>query len=267
MSKLPILALLLFCMGVASNAAAQDDSTEALAKAAQNPVANMISVPFQENLNFGVGPYNQTQSLLNIQPVVPFSLTPDWNLITRTIIPVLNQPRLSPTIDPEFGIGDINPTFFVSPSKPGSIIWGAGPTFLLPTATDRYLGTGKWSAGPSVVVLTTPGPWVLGILASNVWSFAGPSSRANVNTFSSQLFVNYNLPQGWYLTTSPIITANWTAPASQRWTVPVGGGIGRIFKVGGQALNAQLGGYYNVVRPDGAATWQLRAQLVFLFPK
>jgi hypothetical protein len=243
-------------------------STSDLAKAAQNPIADMISVPFQNNFNFHVGPHEQLQDVLNIQPVIPITLDRDWNLITRWVTPVISQPPLTVTGDREFGLGDINPSFFFSPKQPThGIIWGIGPTFVFPTGTDKTLTQGKYSVGPTFVALTIQGPWVLGVLVNNVWSFAGKSNRAPVNQMLLQPFVNYNLPGGWYLTSSPIITADWEADQGDRWTVPVGGGFGRVFKIDKQAINAQLAAYYNVARPSGAADWQVRAQVQLLFPK
>ena len=143
-----------------------EESQEALAKAAQNPVAKLISVPFQNNFNFGVGPNNTMQYILNFQPVIPISLSEDWNLITRTIMPIINQPSPAPGVRSAFGLGDINPTFFLSPAKSEKFIWGVGPTFTFPTATDPMLGSGKYSAGPAVVALTMQGHWVVGALAN-----------------------------------------------------------------------------------------------------
>ena len=259
---LAILASSLLC----ANEALAQQKTEDLAKAAQNPVAAMISVPFQNNTNFNVGPFNRAQDILNIQPVIPITLNADWNLISRSIIPVMLQP--SPTTDSSlFGLGDISETLFLSPTHPGSIIWGLGPALTFPTATNSILGTGKWLAGPSAVALVTPGHWVIGALISNQWSFAGDGNRPSVNTGLIQPFINYNFSGGWYATFSPVMTVNWNAASGQQWTVPIGGGIGRVFRVGKQPLNAQVAGYYNVVRPDGAADWQLRLQLSLLFPR
>jgi hypothetical protein len=239
-------------------------SVEDLAKAAQNPVADMISVPFQNNFNMG-GKYGP-QYILNFQPVVPFSINQDWNLITRTIIPTISTPL--PFGDRVTGFGDINPSFFFSPVKPtDGIIWGFGPTFVLPTASDELIGQGKWSMGPAFVALKIAGPWVFGALINNVWSVAGDSDRKSVNQMTAQPFLNYNFPGGWYLTSSPIITANWMETGDKRWVVPVGGGVGRVFKIGDQPVNAQLALYYNVVRPQNGADWQLRFQFQFLFPK
>ncbi len=152
---------------------AGENETDELARAAQNPVASMISLPFQNNTNFEFGPQEKTQNIMNIQPVWPFEMNEDWNLITRTIIPVISQPAFTPDQDREFGLGDTVFTAFFSPKDSGEWIWGVGPALLLPTSTDDRLGAGEWGAGPSAVVLTIRGPWVVGSLFSNVWSFTG----------------------------------------------------------------------------------------------
>jgi hypothetical protein len=141
-----------------------------------------------------------------------------------------------------------------------------GPVLVLPTNTDEYLGADRWSAGASLVALTMPGKWVIGSLFNNVWDFAG-SDDVDVNFFTWQYFINYNLPKGWYLTSQPIITANWEADSGNQWTVPFGGGVGKIFKIGKQPLNAQVQAFYNVEKPENGPDWQLRLQLQFLFPK
>lgn len=238
-------------------------STDKLREAAQNPVANMISLPFQNNTNFNYGPYNKAQNVLNIQPVIPFKVTEDWNLITRWVTPVIAQPRVSPTEGAEFGLGNIQPSFFVSPANPGKIIWGVGPALWLPTASAKTLGVNKWGAGPSAVALTIHGPWVIGALVNNIW--AGTQGQ-RVNQLLVQPFINYNLPHGWYLTTSPVITSNWLAQSGDRWTVPVGGGFGRLFKVDKLPINAQIQAFYNVVKPQDGPTWSLRFQIQALFP-
>lgn len=266
-SALTLCALSIVGIALMGGEVKAEVDTKALAEAAQNPVANMISLPLQNNTSFGVGPGDDTQNVLNIQPVVPLSLSEDWNLITRTILPVIYQPAMVEGGDSEFGLGDINATLFVSPAKPGKLIWGVGPVFSLPTATDDVLGTDKWSAGPSVIALTIQGPWVIGGLVSNQWSFAGDDDRADVNSFLFQYFVNYNMDDGWYLSSAPIITANWEADSGNQWTIPFGGGFGKIFKIGKQAMNAQLQSFYNVETPDGGADWSIRFQLQFLFPK
>ncbi|MEW6584677.1 MAG: neuromedin U [Nitrospirota bacterium] len=242
----------------------QEASEAELAKKTQNPVSDLISLPFQNNLNLGYGPENEVQNILNIQPVVPLSLSSDWNLITRTILPVIHTDW---PIDGN-GLGDLNISLFLSPAKSGKIIWGLGPVIAMPTATDDLIGSGKWSTGPTAVVLTMPGRWVVGILANHLWDFAGQSDRSHVNATLIQYFINYNLPDGWYLSSAPIITANWSADSSRDiWTVPFGGGGGKIFRIGKQPMNAQLQAFYNVEKPQVGPDWTLRFQLQFLFPK
>jgi hypothetical protein len=142
-----------------------------------------------------------------------------------------------------------------------------GPTFFLPTASNAVLGKEKWSVGPGLVLLTMPGKWVIGLLANNVWSIAGKEERSDVNQMLLQYFINYNLPDGWYLSSGPIITANWKAESGQQWVVPFGGGFGKIFKIGSQPLHAQVQAFANVVKPDNGADWSMRLQLQLLFPK
>ena len=243
-----------------------------LAKQAQNPIANLISLPLQNNTNFNVGPQDRTQNILNIQPVWPFSIGENWNVITRTILPVsyvssgqsLGDGIIPSPIDEDriFGLGDTTFTAFFSPKNSGKVTWGVGPVVLLPTSTDDALGAGEWGGGLSAVALGMPGNWVVGSLISNVWA-------QDVDLFTWQYFINYNIPDsnGLYLTSAPIITANWEADSDNRWTVPFGGGIGKVFKIGKQPVNGQISAYYNVEKPEFGADWQLRLQLQFLFPK
>jgi hypothetical protein len=273
------LATLLFATTLAAQNAAPANDTDALAKATQNPVASLISVPFQNNTNFAIGTYNRTQDVLNIQPVIPSKLGPHWMLISRIIQPIVWQPYSTQTTGGEFGFGDMSPTFFLSPAKPGKLIWGVGPAWAFPTATNQLLGQGKVSIGPSVVVLVQPGHWTLGALTNNVWSFAGSGSRPEVNQFLLQYFVTYNLKKGWNVSSSPILTANWNNKApldaanggdttsGGRWTVPVGGGVGRITRLGFQPVNMALNFYGNVVHPSGASSWGMRFQIALLYPQ
>ena len=276
MKSKSISILIVFVLIFSVNSIAQNDETQliedfegeaSLAQAAQNPIASMISLPFQNNTNFGFGEFDRTQNVLNIQPVIPFRIGSNWNLITRTIIPVITQPDFSSETGSNTGLSDINFSAFFSPSKASKFIWGVGPAIIFPTATADNLGSGKWSAGPTVVGLTMQGSWVIGLLVSNVWSFAGNSDRDDVNFFFSQYFINYNMNHGWYLTSAPIITGNWKAEPGNQWIVPFGGGPGKIFRLGKQPMNINVQAFYNVVKPDFGPDWQFRFALTFLFPK
>jgi len=250
--------------------AGQDASagaTAQLQKAVQNPVANLISVPIQNNSNFSFGPYDRTQDVLNIQPIIPAKISKDWLVISRIIQPIVWQPYPGQPTGGEYGLGDMNPTFFLSPVKPGKLIWGVGPALVIPTATNKILGQGKFSMGPSVAALAQPGHWTVGALINNVWSVAGDGSRPAVKQMLLQWFVNYNLKKGWYLSAAPIVTANWEAASGNVWTVPFGGGVGRVMKLGFQPVNIYAQFYGNAVHPAGTASWGMRLQLSFLFPK
>jgi hypothetical protein len=250
-------------LSMAGASFAQDDS-KSLAQAAQNPLASMISLPFQNNTNFNYGPEGGSQNTLNIQPVWPFKMNDDWNFVTRTILPVVSIPALTSGDSRTTGLGDTTFTGWFSPSAASMWIWGAGPVLVLPTSTDDELGTGEWSAGASVVVLTMPGDWVIGSLFSNVWDVSG---SVDVNFFTWQPIINYNLSDGWYLASVPIITANWEADSDQRWTVPVGGGVGKIFRIGKQPINMSVHVYYNAIKPDVVGDWTLRIQFQLMFPR
>jgi hypothetical protein len=261
----------------AAQSAATD--TAALAKATQNPVASLISVPLQNNANFGVGQYNRTGDVFNIQPVIPMKLNDKTMLITRVIQPIVWQTYSTQPIGGQVGFGDMNPTFFLSPAQPGKFIWGAGPTFILPTATSSSTGQGKFSLGPAVVALIQPGHWTIGTLINNVFSVAGSKHRPYVNQMTLQYFINYNLKKGYYLTSGPIVTANWrgkgtsegangdTSTDGNIWTVPFGGGIGRIQRLGFQPINWTVQFYGNAVHPQGASPWSLKFQIALLYPK
>ena len=252
-------------------------STEELAAAAQNPIAAMYSLPFQNNIYGGAGPrHDATANVLNIQPVIPFTVG-DWNILSRTIAPLVYLPSLTtgPSEITEqslfsgshFGLGDINQSFYFSPARLPRLIWGIGPSFNLPTATATPLGSAKFSMGPAAVALVMPKPWVIGTLARQLWSVAGPSNRPNVSQFLLQPFVNYNMEEGWYLVSSPIITANWEASSGNKWVFPLGAGMGKIFRIGEQPMNASLQAFDYLLSPTGGPRWAVRAQLQFLFPR
>jgi hypothetical protein len=244
-------------------------SATELAKLAQNPVGNLISVPFQNNTNLNFGPEKGTQNILNIQPVIPIEITPDWNVITRTILPVIWNPSLGPGDGATTGIGDTTFTAFLSPAKPGHWIWGVGPVLQLPTNSNAELGNKNWGMGASFVVLHLDqgDPWVYGVLLNNVWSLTSNKQGGSYSAGLIQPFVNYNFKEGFYLTSAPILTVNWKADSGNQWTVPLGGGVGKIFHFGKLPVNTQLSAYYNVVKPDFGANWQIRAQVQLMFPK
>src|SRR5262245_11830005 len=231
---------------------------------AHNPIATTISVPFQSNTYSGDRPLEKTADVLVMQPVIPIKLAPKWNLISRWVTRVVYQPRASPDQGSEFGLGNLQPEFYFSPAHSGKMTWGVGPRLYLPTATHREFGINTLGAGPAAAVVAIRGPWVMGILANNVWAGSG-IDRVNQMTLSP--FVHYNLTDGWYVVSSPVITSNWAATSSDRWTVPVGGGIGRLFKVDNQSVNTRIQGLYNVARVDFASRWQLQVQVQLLFLK
>lgn len=265
-SKYLIIVLVLFFV-TGSNFAqdAQDSGEDDLASKIQNPIASLISVPFQNNADFNTGAFDRTRNTLNIQPVIPFSLGENMNLITRTIIPIISQPLGEN--DSEFGLGDINLSLFLTSAKPSKVIFGGGIALGIPTASNFVLGSEKWSAGPSVVALIQPKGWTIGALAQNTWSYAGAEERGDVNFFFSQVFVTKNLEKGWYINSAPVITANWKASSGNQWTVPLGAGFGKLFRLGKLPINAQTGYYFNAVKPDGGPNSQFRFQVVLLFPK
>ena len=272
LKTLALTALLL--PGIAS----AEMTKEEIAKASQNPLTAMYSLPIQNNTYFDRASDGKVKNVANFQPVIPIDLNDDWTLVTRTIMPLTSAPTYSGdggSYERVFGLGDTSFTAFFTPKNigEGDWIWGVGPVIYMPTATDggSELGTEKWGAGPAAVALKMDGKWVYGALLMNIWSFAGPGQSEGikkVNTMQLQPFVNYNLDDGWFLTTVPIITANWEADSDHRWTVPMGMGVGRAMKLGKIPMTAQLHGYYNVVTPDDyGEAWQMRIQVQLLFPR
>lgn len=251
-----------------SNALATENTT-VLAKKLQNPIGDLISVPFQSNTNFNYGPNKGTQVILNIQPVIPIHVNENWNIITRTILPLIWQPSLQPRDTVPFGTGPTTFSAFLSPAQPSNgWLWGVGPVIQLPTSSNATLGSNVWGGGLTAVAVYMSGPWVAGALANNVWSFGGTSGAdgTSYNNFLLQPFVNYNFGRGWYVGTSPIISANWLVAGDNAWTLPIGGQVGRVIKIGGKLpVNLSLGAYYNALRPQFGSNWQLRAQATLIF--
>jgi len=244
-------------------------------KASQNPIASMISVPFQENWNFGIGDSDRVQNVFVIQPVIPVSLGSNWNVITRWVTPIVYQPYAVPLEDGSlhqtgaYGLGDMQPQFYFSPKKHSVVTWGAGPIFIVPMGTPyRYMSQGKFAIGPTFVALAQPKFGTIGVLVNNMWSVAGHKDRPDVNQFYLQPFLNYNLKKAWYLSLQTSgITANWEKNHGGRWTVPIGGGPGRVWKFGHQAVNVQTFFFGNVVHPPKASPWEFRMAFTLLFPK
>lgn len=236
----------------------------ALAKKTQNPVSDLTSLPFQFNFYSGGGLEKQTQMVLNFQPVVPIKTVTDYNLIVRAIVPFVSIPTGSGSTSS--GIADIQAQIYLTPSKPGKVIWGIGPALSFPTATNALLATGDFAAGPAVVALATPGPWVIGALVNQLWTYAGPRGSTGVNAFTFQYFINYNFGIGWSISSSPLISANFSAPGAQQWTVPWGLGISKVTAIGTRPISLALQYYNNVIAPPSAGRNQVRMQVSLLYP-
>jgi hypothetical protein len=248
-------------LGWGPPAAAQ--TADELAKQTQNPVASLISVPLQANWDFGLGDRDATSTLLNVQPVMPFGISKDTNLILRVILPLTSQPASDGTR--VNGLGDVLTTAFFSPIKSGRIIWGVGPVFLLPTATNNALGSEKFGLGPSVVALTQPGKWTIGALASQTWSVSGAKDREDVNTTFLQPFINYNLGSGLSAGVSMEATGNWNA--DHTWTAPLLFNLSKVTLLGKRPVSFALAAGPTISSPAGGADWRFRLAATFLFPR
>ena len=237
-----------------------------LAKASQNPVADMNTVPIQFNWFSGGGlPGSQTLSQTLIQPVLPLPLNKDFNIVSRTVVPVMSVPTSNG--EKMKGIADIQEQIFVSPSHAKGFIWGFGPIFSLPTSTVSVISTGQFALGPNAVILVMPGKFVMGAVINQMWRIGGSTITTPINQFYTQPFINYNFKLGWSVSFAPAITANWSAPSGQQWTVPLGAGVSKITVIGKQPLNLSFQYYHNVERPDNAGADQVRMVVVFLFPR
>jgi len=245
----------------------QSGGKEELAQELTNPLANLVTIPIQMNYDSGIGSEeNGSRMQINIQPVYPFGLGTDWNLISRTIVPLTYQDEIFPEAGSQFGLGDINLSLFLSPAKPTSgVIWGAGPVLLLPTATDALIGGKKWGAGPSAVVLAMPGAWTVGALANHLWSFAGDSERADIDNTFVQPFVAYTLPNAWTFSIQSESSYNWETAS---WSVPLNFAVSKLVKLGKLPVSLQAGVGRWLESPVGAADgWRFRLQANFVLPK
>lgn len=260
MKPIHILAAFALLLPVAP-LTAQDDLAQQLA----NPVSSLISVPFQSNWDFGIGPEEASRYTLNNQPVVPLSLDEEWNLIVRTIVPVIDAESPAPGIPDASGLGDIVQSFFFSPVDPvNGWILGAGPAFLYPSASDSLLGSEKWGAGPTAVALKQEGPWTYGALVNHLASFAGDEARADVNATFLQPFVSYITPAKTTYTLNSESTYDWER---EQWLVPVNAIVSQLVAFGDQPVQLSLGARYYAEGPDGGPEWGIRAAVTLLFPR
>ncbi|MBR0648749.1 hypothetical protein GXW78_03690 [Roseomonas terrae] len=244
------------------DASAQQADSDLAAQLA-NPVAALISVPFQNNLDFGGGTGDAFRYVMNFQPVVPLTLGPDWNLILRTIVPLQYSERVYP--DHRWGLGDTVQSFFFSPSQPvNGITWGVGPVMLYPTATEG-IGQRQWGAGPTGVLLRQSGPWIYGALVNHIWSMGGtPNGQEAINATFMQPFINYVFPSQTTLFLNTETTYDWSR---RQWSVPINAGVNQLVNIGGQAVQVGAGIRYFAEGPQGGPDWGLRLNLTFVFPK
>ena len=269
-------------LGAVTESSAEDAEADTLAKQLSNPISSLISVPFQANEDFGYGPsHNGYKFTLNIQPVIPISISKDWNLILRTIFPIVSQhdlfyvenlPKNSP-VQPQNrsqdGLSDTTQSFFFSPKKPGpfGLIWGLGPVFLYPTGTHPFLGTGTFSIGPTLVVLKQTGPWTAGALMNQLWSVVIEEHRSSLSQMFLQPFIAYTTKTHTTFTLSSESTANWNnTPGDAKWTVPLIFQISQILKIGKQPISLQIGGKYYADSPRYGPDWGVRFALTLLYP-
>lgn len=256
--------LLSMTQGVCSEE--KKDSDEALAMKVTNPIANLITLPIQVNFDNNIGPDDGSKVLTNIQPVIPFDLSDDWNIISRTIMPVVYQDDIFSQSGSQFGLGDISLSLFAASKTPSSsgLIWGAGPIILFPSATDSYLGGKKWGLGPAAVALKMAGPWTMGALANHVWSVAGDDDRSDINNTFVQPFVAYTTHSAWTYSLQSETTYNWEA---EQWSVPVNFAVAKLVRFGKLPVSLQAGVGYWVESPDtGPEGFRFRLQANFILP-
>jgi hypothetical protein len=261
---------ILFAALLASSARAQQttvvspaaESAQDLAKSVHNPFEDFVKIPIQAETGFRIGAKHNAGECINVQPLFPFRLTDKWDLMVRPSQSVTYLP--SP--HEQFGLNDLQTSFFLTPHNANEWIWGVGPIFEFPTATGKQLGSGRWSAGPAGAIIYSEGPWFSGVLANHLMSFAGDRNRGSVNLTYIEPQVSYNFESGWYAQIDPPISYDWTADTKDAWVLPVGADIGKAFDIGPQALSIQLGSYDFLKHPEGGPEWMIRAQITFLFP-
>ena len=237
-------------------------TNQQLAISVHNPFEDFVKVPIQSTTGFQLGRSGKAGDAVNIEPLFPFSLNDDWDLMARPSLTV----AYSPTPHEQSGLEDLQTSFFLTPHKESTWIWGAGPIFQFPTASSSELGTGRWSAGPTAALVYTKGPWFGGILTYHLMSFAGTHARGSVAQTYIEPQISYNLESGWYADIDPQMTYDWTANTANAWLIPMGADVGRAFNIGTQNMSLQVGAYDLVKRPDGAPQWIMRVSVTFLFP-
>ena len=237
-------------------------SDQALAIAVHNPFEDFVKVPIESDTGFHLGRAHKAGDAVNIEPLVPFSLNADWDLMARPSLTV----AYGPTPHEQSGLEDLETSFFLTPHKESTWIWGVGPIFDFPTASSSQLGSGRWSAGPTAALVYSKGPWLNAILTDQLMSFAGNRKRGSVNQTYIEPMISYNLESGWYADIDPQMTYDWTADTANAWLIPMGADVGKAFNIGSQSLSMQLGAYDLLKRPDGAPQWIMRVSMTFLFP-
>jgi len=267
-----VLGLLLSAVLTASTHAQQSStaapspsalSDQALAIAVHNPFEDFVKVPIQSTSGFQLGRSHKAGDAWNIEPLFPFSLNADWDLMARPSLTV----AYAPTPHEQSGLQDFETSFFLTPHNEATWVWGVGPIFDFPTASSSELGTGQWSAGPTAALVYSEGPWLNAILTDQLMSFAGNRERGSVNQTYIEPMISYNLESGWYGDVDPQMTFDWTADSANAWTIPMGADVGKAFNIGSQSLSLQVGAYDLLKRPDGAPQWIARVSVTFLFPR
>ena len=263
-----LISILASSLALVFTMPAYADKASELAKQSQNPIASLISVPIENNANFNAGPDDKVLNVTDIKPVIPVAIGDNWTLINRAIVPLISQPGVDGTsVGRKNGVGDTTYQGFFTPKKTfNGWILGAGPQFQIPTHTNSRLGNNRWGAGPAFVALKMPGNLVYGTLISQMWDITD-SRDDDISSMVLQPIYNYNLCKGWYDNTSPVITANWEAKGSDQWTIPLGGGIGRVVHLGKQAINFRAAVYGNIAKPENGPDYNVQLTATFLFPE
>jgi hypothetical protein len=261
MKKVALVGLALASTLASGARASETDASD------PNPLPHRVSLPLESIFQFGVGPNDELKYTAKLKSVFPMELGGGWHLFHRPIVEIIAQPPPQPGEDGAFGLGDLEYQLYFSPPSTRTLIWGLGPDLWFPTATATALGTGKASAGVAGAFHLDLDPWWLGAIVTQHWSYAGDPNRSSVSELTVQPHVVFHLPEGWYLTSSPIMKADWKASSGQVWTIPVGGGGGKHIDFGEDRLSLQLQAFYNVARPEFDGRWELRFIVQWLFPQ